>query len=397
MNVSSLIGKLISKIVIKRFQIPGLSIKTPDNKIFHLSENPEKDLGTISINDWSFFWDVAMGFDLGMAKAYLKGKWDHPDLPNLFKNIASEYQKTNFEYAKKIAPVKLYSIIAQSIKSSNTKKWAKKNVSAHYDISNEFFKIFLDPSMTYSCAVFDTDKTSLEKAQETKIKNILSYSEIKKHDSILDIGCGWGSLSIQASKDFDANVTGVTLSNNQYKYASNKIKTEEMTDKVSIKYDDYRNIKGKYDRIFSIEMLEAVGHTGVSDFFSHCSSLLKDDGTLQIQIITIPDEKYDSYKSNCDFIQKYVFPGGLLLSLDNIENASKKYGFKITNKVEIGTHYAKTLSHWREKLEKNFPDFSHRTLNIYDYRKFYYYFSYCEGGFLSKNISTYQITLKKNS
>ena len=251
--------------------------------------------------------------------------------------------------------------------------------------------------MTYSCAVFDTDKTSLEKAQETKIKNILSYSEIKKHDSILDIGCGWGSLSMQASKDFDANVTGVTLSNNQYKYASNKIKTEEMTDKVSIKYDDYRNIKGKYDRIFSIEMLEAVGHTGVSDFFSHCSSLLKDDGTLQIQIITIPDEKYDSYKSNCDFIQKYVFPGGLLLSLDNIENASKKYGFKITNKVEIGTHYAKTLSHWREKLKKNFPDFSHRTLNIYDYRKFYYYFSYCEGGFLSKNISTYQITLKKNS
>ena len=396
MNIYSLIGKLISNIVIKKFQIPGLAIRTPDGKTTHLSNNSGKELGVININDWSFFWDVTIGFDLGMAKAYLEEKWNHSDLSNLFENISNQSEKTNFSYMQKIAPLKLYSIIWQSIKSSNNKKWAKKNVHSHYDISNKFFEIFLDSTMTYSCAIFNSKDVELEKAQETKINDLLRYSEIQSADSVLDIGCGWGSLSIKAAKDFEANVTGVTLSNNQYIYANKKVATEKLSDNVIIKYDDYRNITGKYDRIFSIEMLEAVGHTGVTDFFEKCANLLKDDGTLQIQIITIPDNKYESYKNNCDFIQKYVFPGGLLLSLDNIKNASEKFGFEITKKVEIGEHYAKTLSHWRDKLEQNFPNFSHHTLNTYDYKKFFYYFSYCEGGFLSKNISAYQITLKKS-
>ena len=273
MNIPSLIGKLISNIVIKKFRVPGLSIRTPDGKITHLSNNSEKDLGVININDWSFFWDVAIGFDLGMAKAYLEEKWDHSNLSNLFKNISNESGKTNFSYMGKIAPLKLYSLIWQSIKSSNNKKWAEKNVRSHYDISNEFFEIFLDPTMTYSCAIFNNKDVGLEKAQATKISDILKYSEIQSHDSVLDIGCGWGSLSIRAAKDFEANVTGVTLSNNQYIYANKKVVTEKLSDNVIIKYDDYRNITGNYDRIFSIEMLEAVGHTGVTDFFKKCSDL----------------------------------------------------------------------------------------------------------------------------
>ena len=321
MNIYSLIGKLISNIVIKKFQIPGLAIRPPDGKTTHLSNNSGKELGVININDWSFFWDVTIGFDLGMAKAYLEEKWNHSDLSNLFENISNQSEKTNFSYMQKIAPLKLYSIIWQSIKSSNTKKWAKKNIHSHYDISNKFFEIFLDSTMTYSCAIFNSEDVELEKAQETKINDLLKYSEIQNANSVLDIGCGWGSLSIKAAKDFEANVTGVTLSNNQYIYANKKVATEKLSDNVTIKYDDYRNITGKYDRIFSIEMLEAVGHTGVTDFFEKCADLLKDDGTLQIQIITIPDDKYESYKNNCDFIQKYVFPGGLLLSLDNIKNA----------------------------------------------------------------------------
>ena len=394
--IRKLFGMALSNILGKKLLEESIDIITPDGQSILSRTNTSNAAHTLVVNKWSFFWDMLTGYDLGLAESYIKGKWDHNDLTSLFKYLASKTADNNLPSIGNIAPKKMYARLVQRFKSTNSIKWAKRNISQHYDMSNDFFKTFLDPSMTYSCGIFETSTSSLEDAQYQKINTLIERSKLSSSDSILDIGCGWGSLSTTIASNHGANVTAVTLSQRQYEYFHNLLKKNDLKGNVDLQITDYRFIKGQFDHIFSVEMLEAVGHKGTQEFFQKCASLLKNGGTLQIQVITIPHSRYDAYKNNCDFIQKYIFPGGLLLSLETIKHAAHAAGFTIYNESSIGLHYAKTLSHWRKNFMQNYDAILELGFEATDIRRFLYYFCYCEGAFLSDAIDDHQLSFRKD-
>ncbi len=393
--LTNFIGKIISGIVIDNLSRYDIQVTPPSQAPLNISKESIHKSETLAIHDWRFFWKVAIGHDLGFADSYLNGHWDHHDLPSLFKHMAKYDNKTQSILSANMAPLKLLSRLVQTIRSTNTIPFAKKNIRAHYDFSNEFFNSFLDPSMTYSCALFDEDTTTLHHAQQAKINTLLNKGPVIENDSILDIGCGWGSLSITAAKEYCASVTAVTLAKNQYLYTLDRIRELGLEEKISVFLEDYRKIQGDFDHIFAVEMLEAVGHKGIITFFEKCESLLRPNGTLQLQVITIPDERYDSYRKNCDFIQKYIFPGGQLLSIEYLRKTAESRGFYIEDDISIGQHYVKTLAHWRKNLDRSWKDLKKSGFENFDYRRFIYYLSYCEAAFEIGRIDDHQITLKK--
>ena len=394
--INKLFVMALSNILGKKLLEESIDILTPDGQSILSRTHTSNAAHTLTVNNWSFFWDILTGYDLGLAESYIKGKWDHVDLTSLFKYLASKTADNNLPSIGNVAPKKVYARLVQRFKSTNSIKWAKRNISQHYDMSNDFFKTFLDPSMTYSCGIFDTPTSSLEDAQYQKINTLIKRSKLSYTDSVLDIGCGWGSLSTTIASNYGANVTAVTLSNRQYEYVLNLLKKNDLESNVDLQITDYRLIKGQFDHIFSVEMLEAVGHKGTQEFFHKCASLLKRGGTLQIQVITIPHSRYNAYKNNCDFIQKYIFPGGLLLSLETIKHAAHAAGFTIYNESSIGRHYAKTLSHWRKNFMQNYDTILQLGFKATDIRRFLYYFCYCEGAFLSDAIDDHQLSFKKD-
>jgi len=394
-EVTESLGKKLSPLILSRFKGIGVLIETPDGAVHRLENHELDNSQTITIKKWSFFYDLLVGYDLGFAESYINEKWECTNLASLFKHLSKSSPDNSISRLSKYLPKKIKSRISQQIRSSNTLKWAKRNIEEHYDLSNEFFSSFLDPSMTYSSAIFNTNDENLSVAQNRKLETLLGNSEISENDKILDIGCGWGSLMLKAASDYNCEVSGVTLSKNQYKYASKLLQDHNLTDKTEIMLMDYRKIESKFDHIFSVEMLEAVGHKGINDFFKKCAQILNKNGTIQVQVITIPDEHYDSYRKNCDFIQKYIFPGGMLPSLGILQKSAQENGFEILKTRSLGSDYVKTLRAWRNNLYSNRKDWKDIGFDNSDYRKFEYYFSYCEGGFDSGHIDNFQISFKR--
>ena len=394
-EVTESLGKKLSPLILSRFKGIGVLIETPDGAVHRLENHELDNSQTITIKKWSFFYDLLVGYDLGFAESYINEKWECTNLASLFKHLSKSSPDNSISRLSKYLPKKIKSRISQQIRSSNTLKWAKRNIEEHYDLSNEFFSSFLDPSMTYSSAIFNTNDENLSVAQNRKLETLLGNSEISENDKILDIGCGWGSLMLKAASDYNCEVSGVTLSKNQYKYASKLLQDHNLTDKTEIMLMDYRKIESKFDHIFSVEMLEAVGHKGINEFFKKCAQILNKNGTIQVQVITIPDEHYDSYRKNCDFIQKYIFPGGMLPSLGILQKSAQENGFEILKTRSLGSDYVKTLRAWRNNLYSNRKDWKDIGFDNSDYRKFEYYFSYCEGGFDSGHIDNFQISFKR--
>ena len=391
---SAYIGKLLYKKLLSNFSKSGVPFTTPDGTR-HVFDSGSRSVDPIQVTDWSFFTDLVYGYDLGFAKSYIEGKWTHSDLTELFEYISVTSGQEKRQLISKIAPLKVYSKIIQSFRVRNTKKQSRNNIKSHYDISNEFFSCFLDPSLTYSCAIYTDSSNSLEDAQAEKINVMMKSASVKPDDHILDIGSGWGNLAIIAASDYRAKVSAITLSENQYNYSKGKFANLGLNDAIDIQLTDYRDLSGKYNHIFSVEMVEAIGHKGIGNFFSKCASLLDTDGTLQLQVITIPDERYEAYRKNCDFIQKYIFPGGLLLPTGIIKQSASDCGFEMYRESEIGGHYPKTLITWQKNLEKNRRLIYDLGFNENDYRRFFYYFSYCAGAFKSGHISNFQFSFMK--
>ena len=393
---TKLLRLALSNIIGKKLLEESIDIVTPDGQSLPLRPQNAPAAHTLAVNNWSFFWDVLTGYDLGLAESYIKGNWNHDDLTSLFKYLASKTTDNNLPSIGNYAPKKLYARLIQKLKSTNSINWARKNISQHYDMSNDFFKTFLGPSMTYSCGIFENPTTSLEDAQHQKLNSLIERSQLSENDSVLDIGCGWGSLSTTIASHYGSNVTAVTLSTRQYEYVLQLLKENNIDGNVDLQLTDYRLIKGRFDHIFSVEMLEAVGHKGTQTFFQKCATLLTKGGTLQIQVITIPDSRYENYKNNCDFIQKYIFPGGLLLSLETIKDAANAAGFTIYNESSIGKHYATTLNHWRNNFLRNYDTILQLGFEATAIRRFLYYFCYCEGAFLSGAIDDHQISFRRD-
>ena len=303
-------------------------------------------------------------------------------------------QKSDSGWAKLLKPINNYI----HKKRQNTLVGSKENILAHYDLSNDFYKLWLDESMTYSCGIFETESSTLKEASIEKLDRICRKLNLSVNDNILEIGTGWGSFAIHAAKNYGCNITTTTISDAQYEYAKNKIAEEGLSDKITLLNQDYRNLSGSYDKIVSIEMIEAVGHEYVPLFFESVSKLLKKDGLFALQGITYNDHNFDEYKNSVDFIKKYIFPGSCLISISQITNAvKKKTDLSIVNLEDITMHYATTLNKWRNNFMDVIPTvkklgFSSAFINMWEF-----YFQYCEAGFLERNIGDYQVIFAKSN
>ena len=278
----------------------------------------------------------------------------------------------------------------------NTFKGSQLNIAAHYDLGNEFFQLFLDPTMMYSSALFSDKSASLEVASETKLDELCQQLELKADDHLLEIGTGWGGMAIHAAKNFGCRVTTTTISQEQYDFASSRVREEGLEGQITLLCEDYRNLTGEYDKLVSVEMIEAVGHDFYQNYFRMCSGLLKPNGKMVIQAITMADQRYKEARDSVDFIKRYIFPGGCLPSVAVMaQHIARDTDMQIVHLRDITNDYAETLAHWRQRFLANLEavrgmGFSEEFVRMWDF-----YLCYCEGGFRERVISTVQLAFAK--
>ena len=337
--------------------------------------------------------DFFLRGDLGWAESYIDGNWETSNLTDFL-----EWGARNFHEFSKYVRGKWFTILYLRLKhhlKKNSRTGSKKNISFHYDLGNSFYEKWLDESMTYSSAMFKDPGDNLHKGQINKYENLANITGVKECDKILEVGCGWGGFSSFLAKRYSANVTAITISKKQYEKAKQKIYEDKLTEKVDVKLLDYRNINGKYDKIVSIEMFEAVGEKYWSKYFDVLKKNLKSDGSIGLQTITIEDKFFHKYKKFPDFIQTYIFPGGMLPSVEEMNKVIISRGLHIKNKKMFGNDYAKTIRIWSESFENSWGCIKSLGFSESFKRLWNYYLGYCEGGFKSGNINVGQFLIKK--
>lgn len=347
------------------------------------------------IHDPSIYTDIIKGGSIAAAEGYISKKWTTSDLTNLVR-IFARNQKALDEVENKGNWINTFKNKLLNFKNANTVTGSKKNILAHYDLGNDLYTRFLDPEMMYSCALYENEHSTLDEAQQSKLKSICDKLNLSADDHLIEIGTGWGGLAIFAASHYGCKVTTTTISNAQFEYAQARVKKLGLDDKITLLKKDYRLLEGQYSKLVSIEMIEAVGHKFMGEFFNKCNSLLKPNGKMLIQAITIADQRYDSYRKDTDFIQKYIFPGGCLPSVAVIGNhIATSTDMMIDNISDMGLHYARTLSDWRKNFDNNWSDISPFGFDEQFKRLWHYYFAYCEGAFIERVISTHHIVARK--
>jgi len=371
-----------------------LQVTLPDRTELAFGDSHAPLRASLRVHDPAFFWQVVRTGEIGFGDAYMDGLWDCDDLPSLFRIFVENRQ--NLDERKLGTPIGRFAAKLLQVLRPNTRAGARRNIKAHYDLSNEFFQTFLDRSMTYSCAHFKDPGETLEQAQRNKYRDLINKARITKTDHVLEIGTGWGGFAIQAVTDTGCRVTTVTISERQYELARQRVAEAGLTNRISVLYCDYRDIEGQYDKIVSIEMFEALGHEYFGTFFAACDRLLKPNGLMALQVITLPDQRYESYRRSADWIQKHIFPGGLTPSLTAMANAATKHSSLIVENVEnIGYHYAQTLRLWRHRFEAAWPMVERLGFDDRFRRMWRFYLTYCEAGFESRVLGTLQIVMTR--
>jgi cyclopropane-fatty-acyl-phospholipid synthase len=349
----------------------------------------------IIVNNPRFFTEILLGGSIGASEAYIHKSWASKDVTKVIQLMArnqSTMDSMEGPFKFILAP---FLRILHAL-NRNTLYGSKKNIARHYDLSNKFFSLFLDPSMMYSSAIYPNKTSSINTAAEYKLAVICKKLDLKKTHRVIEIGSGWGGFAIYAAKNYGCHVTTTTISNEQYKYVREKIKRLKLEKNIKVIFKDYRELTGKYDKLVSIEMIEAVGHKFYDSYFQKVSELLNQNGDALIQAITIRDQRYKQAIRSVDFIQKYIFPGSCIPSINAIQDAVTGSGDMVINDVrDIGHHYAKTLGDWREKFTANNKDIIKLGFDEGFLRMWKFYLCYCEGGFLEKSISTIHLHITK--
>lgn len=357
--------------------------------------NGEPVAATIEVKHPGFYSRLLQGGSIAAGEAYMDGWWDSPDLTALMKLMALNLRALDkLEEQGSWLTKLLYKFSHWS--NRNSEENSRKNIHAHYDLGNNLYEAFLDTDMLYSSALYNDADDSLEQAQINKMDRLCQQLELKPTDHVVEIGTGWGAMAIYMAEQYGCQVTTTTISEEQHAYAEQKIKERGLEDKITLLKEDYRNLTGTYDKLVSIEMIEAVGKQFLPSYIKVCESLLKSGGLMAIQAITIADQRYDYYSNNVDFIQKYIFPGGFLPSVTSLTQATTKYSDLVTRDLfDIGLDYAKTLNEWH--LRFNRAESEVRSFGYDDrfVRMWRYYLSYCEGGFLARTISAVHMTFQR--
>ncbi|NCT54715.1 class I SAM-dependent methyltransferase [Candidatus Falkowbacteria bacterium] len=374
------------------------------NYIFGEKISNEEEANLISsinirVINKEFFKQVILFGDTGLGEAYFLKEFETDDIKKLLqwfiqnKEVLPGFRRRKFshiffEWAK-------FLLYLSHLKNKNTIEGSKKNIQAHYDISNNFYQLWLDKTMTYSSAVFN-EAEDLETGQLNKYRKICESINLKKDDRLLEIGTGWGGFAMYAVKNFGCHVTTTTISQEQFSYAKNKITEEGLAASIDLQFKDYRDLEGIYDKIVSIEMMEAIGHKYVPAFIAKCNSLLAEGGKICLQFITYPDKDFTAYLKNTGFIKKYIFPGGELLSLGQVKKELTNNNLMVNLVESIGQDYAKTLNIWRNNFLAKKDEILALGFSEENFRMWLYYFVYCEVGFASAYIDDVQVAIHKN-
>ena len=348
---------------------------------------------TIEIVSPRFYRRAVLGGDLGFAESYAKSEWFTDDLTNLITILILNKEKLSGLDIGWSFLSKIFARVGHW-RRRNTLSGSKRNIQDHYDLSNEMFMTFLDDTMTYSCGYFATESDSLYQSQINKIDKILDKADINSDDHVLEIGSGWGALAKRAVSRTGCKVTTITLSERQHRYVKDLIEKEALQNNIDVQLIDFRKIGGAYDKVVSVEMIEAIGFDLFNPYFSKIESLMKPNGTAVIQAITYPDENYETYRKGCDFIQKFIFPGSLLPSVAAMKNSVSLTDMKVDDLERIGPHYATTLNLWNKNFNKNIEEIKNLGFDQYFINLWNYYFSYCEAGFANGTIDDVQLVLK---
>ena len=349
----------------------------------------------IRVLDGALWGLVAGNGSIGAGEAYIHGYWSSPDLTAVIRVFAANLALLD---AMERGLARFGRPVVQSLHwlNRNTRKGSRKNIAAHYDLGNQLFEQLLDPSMMYSAAMFARPDDSLEQAQLHKLERICQKLALKPSDHLLEIGTGWGSMAIHAATRYGCRVTTTTLSREQYAYTQRRIAELGLGDRITLLLEDYRDLQGHYDKLVSIEMIEAVGHRFLPTYFKHCAKLLKPHGLMLLQAITIRDQRYEQAKNSVDFIQRYIFPGGALPSVSKmLEIVSRDTDMTLHHMEDFGQHYARTLRHWHDNLSAARHKLEDLGYDEYFYRLWEFYLCYCEGGFIERSIGTAQLLLTK--
>ena len=364
-----------------------------------VARNPADHIHAVMrFNDWAAFQRVLRAGDIGLAEGYIAGEWDSPDLSALLSLLIG-----NREALEQVVYGSWWGSLAYRLKhllNRNSRRGSAKNIHAHYDLGNRFYAQWLDPSMSYSSAWFDGDfSQSMAQAQQAKMRRALQEAGVGPGSRVLEIGCGWGSMASMAAGEFGAHVTGVTLSTEQLAWAQASLAQAGQAPSTDLRLQDYRDLAAQgqtYDAVVSIEMFEAVGHEYWDSYFQTLRDCLKPGGLACIQSITIRDDLFDRYRRSTDFIQQYIFPGGLLPSVGQFEALAKRHGFTVQRRLAFGTDYAKTLRRWRADFVRNESGVRALGFDTRFVRIWLFYLAYCEAAFEQGNTDVVQFTLRRD-
>lgn len=349
----------------------------------------------ISVKDQRFYSDIALGGTVAAGEAYMQGYWSCNNLTGLVRIMLRNRQvmdqvEGGFSLFK--API----LRLMHWLNRNSQAGSRRNIEAHYDLGNEMFELFLDPTMMYSCAYYPDSEASLDQAATAKLQRICEKLQLSETDHVVEIGTGWGGFAIYAATHFGCKVTTTTISKQQYEIARQRVIAAGLEDKVTLLMEDYRDLQGAYDKLVSIEMIEAVGPQYLETYFTKCSTLLKPDGIMLIQAITIQDQFYDQAIKSVDFIQRYIFPGGFIPSVTAISNAVKNAtDTRLFQMEDIGPHYATTLRDWRKNFFNNIEQIKALGYSDQFIAMWEFYLCYCEGGFLERTLGTSHLVFVK--
>ena len=376
-----------------RLQRGTLDAVVPDGRRFRFGGREPGPAAIVIVKDLHFASRFIRGGDVGIAEGYLRGEWETPDLTQFLYLFCVNHDLINSMLGNK--PVVRLMQLFQHWLHRNTKVQARRNIHAHYDLGNRFYAAWLDETMTYSSALFDRGSNDLAAAQTRKYEALAERLQLAPGQRVLEIGCGWGGFAEYVARRHGVSVVGLTISREQYEFGQKRIAAGGLSGQVEIRLQDYRDERGVYDRIASIEMIEAVGEKYWPTYFRQIHDRLKPGGIVGIQAITIQDRFYASYRREMDFIRRYIFPGGMLPSPETLKTLGEGFGLPLIAEKVFGEDYARTLSAWRDRFRAAWPTLVPMGFDERFRRLWEYYLAYCEAGFLSHNIDVRQMVFTK--
>ena len=381
-------------VLLALLQLKGGSaaIALPDGRVLLFGDGagPQVDF---RIRSYRFARRVLKNGDIGFAEGLMAGEWESNDLSALLTLLASNVER--FTRLLEGGPLGKAVHWLRHLSNANTKSGSRRNILAHYDLGNAFYSAWLDASMTYSSARFNAQVRDLEAGQRAKYKALAEHLDLKAGDHVLEIGCGWGGFAEFAAREYGARVTGITISDEQLAYARARMEKAGLTDRVDIRRQDYRDVEGQFDKVASIEMFEAVGEKYWPAYFAKIANVLKPGGRAGLQIITIRDELFDTYRKRADFIQRYVFPGGMLASVERLREETSKVGLVWREVEAFGQSYADTLAEWAKRFKAKWTDIHALGFDERFKQLWLFYLSYCEAGFRTGRTDVVQLELAK--